>query len=289
MICHAAIVSRQLGLPCVVGTETATKTVAEGQPVTVDGSAGAVYRGNLEIRRAEAAKRPADWADLWSAWAGATRGRTDLVPILPTLEALVAMPRPIATVVLVPDLDLRADGLGRWNDLEGLGRPARASVFDDYLGRVSEAAARQSIERLYLLPLGSLPVSELDEALERADDPRLRRHAADPEAPPAVLDPGARWPTDRAAVPLGSAAVHPRARAGRSRPSLAAWPRRSRRASTRSSSSATNRGSSERACPTRRPARAGGTSFRITLISTRNTKLRRIEASSRGWRCGRSW
>src|SRR5207247_4853279 len=40
IICHAGIVSRELGLPCVVGTETATTTLAEGELVTVDGSIG---------------------------------------------------------------------------------------------------------------------------------------------------------------------------------------------------------------------------------------------------------
>jgi len=46
---HAAIVSRELGIPCVVGTETATKSLKDGQEVTVDGSAGKVYEGKIEI------------------------------------------------------------------------------------------------------------------------------------------------------------------------------------------------------------------------------------------------
>ncbi len=45
MTCHAAIVSRELGVPCVVGTRTATKTITDGEMVTVDGKAGAVYSG----------------------------------------------------------------------------------------------------------------------------------------------------------------------------------------------------------------------------------------------------
>ncbi|MCI4362497.1 MAG: phosphoenolpyruvate synthase, partial [Thermoplasmata archaeon] len=43
--CHAAIVSRELGVPCVVGTRTATKMIPDGETVSVDGKAGAVYRG----------------------------------------------------------------------------------------------------------------------------------------------------------------------------------------------------------------------------------------------------
>jgi pyruvate,water dikinase len=38
--CHAAIVSRELGVPCIVGTQNATTTLAAGTPVTVDGSGG---------------------------------------------------------------------------------------------------------------------------------------------------------------------------------------------------------------------------------------------------------
>ncbi|MCL4386913.1 MAG: phosphoenolpyruvate synthase [Patescibacteria group bacterium] len=45
--CHAAIVSRELGIPCVVGTQTATKDLKNGQVVTVDGGNGVVYKGKV--------------------------------------------------------------------------------------------------------------------------------------------------------------------------------------------------------------------------------------------------
>ncbi len=45
MTCHAAIVSRELGVPCVVGTREATTLITEGMEVTVDGKTGAVYKG----------------------------------------------------------------------------------------------------------------------------------------------------------------------------------------------------------------------------------------------------
>ncbi len=44
---HAAIVSRELGIPCVVGTEVATKTLTDGQEITVDGYRGEVYAGRV--------------------------------------------------------------------------------------------------------------------------------------------------------------------------------------------------------------------------------------------------
>ncbi|MBU0708749.1 phosphoenolpyruvate synthase [Patescibacteria group bacterium] len=45
--CHAAIVSRELGIPCVVGTEIATNTLRSGEVITVDGSSGNIYAGNI--------------------------------------------------------------------------------------------------------------------------------------------------------------------------------------------------------------------------------------------------
>ena len=45
--CHAAIVSRELGVPCVVGTGNATSVLKPDQVVTVDGSQGKVYEGRV--------------------------------------------------------------------------------------------------------------------------------------------------------------------------------------------------------------------------------------------------
>ena len=46
--CHAAIVSREMGLPCVVGTRNATKILQDKMLVTVDGTHGIVYEGRLK-------------------------------------------------------------------------------------------------------------------------------------------------------------------------------------------------------------------------------------------------
>ena len=45
MTCHAAIVSRELGIPCVVGTGDATRTLRDGEAVTVDATRGVVLEG----------------------------------------------------------------------------------------------------------------------------------------------------------------------------------------------------------------------------------------------------
>jgi pyruvate,water dikinase len=50
--CHAAIVSRELGLPAIVGTENATEVLKDGQAVTVscaEGEIGFVYQGLLKF------------------------------------------------------------------------------------------------------------------------------------------------------------------------------------------------------------------------------------------------
>jgi pyruvate,water dikinase len=46
MICHAAIISRELGIPCVVGTGNATKILKDNMEVIVDGTKGKVYLSN---------------------------------------------------------------------------------------------------------------------------------------------------------------------------------------------------------------------------------------------------
>jgi pyruvate, water dikinase len=51
--CHAAIVSRELGVPCVVGTGTATSVLHDGDLVTVDGTTGIVTAG-APVARAQA-------------------------------------------------------------------------------------------------------------------------------------------------------------------------------------------------------------------------------------------
>ncbi len=55
-VCHAAIISREFGVPCIVGTNDATKKILEGNGVTVDcskGTEGYVFEGILdyEIRK----------------------------------------------------------------------------------------------------------------------------------------------------------------------------------------------------------------------------------------------
>ena len=53
MACHAAIVSRELGCPAVVGTKKATSVLKDGMEITVDGSKGLVYEGRVAAATAK--------------------------------------------------------------------------------------------------------------------------------------------------------------------------------------------------------------------------------------------
>jgi pyruvate,water dikinase len=51
--CHAAIVSRELGIPCIVGTEDASEKIKDKSKVTIDcsqGEKGYVYKGELDYK-----------------------------------------------------------------------------------------------------------------------------------------------------------------------------------------------------------------------------------------------
>jgi pyruvate,water dikinase len=54
MTCHAAIVARELGTPCIVGTREATGKLSDGMLITVDGTRGLVFEG-AEEKKAETA------------------------------------------------------------------------------------------------------------------------------------------------------------------------------------------------------------------------------------------
>jgi len=52
--CHAAIVSRELGIPCVVGTERGSIKIKSGQKLTVscaEGEEGFVYEGIIPFKK----------------------------------------------------------------------------------------------------------------------------------------------------------------------------------------------------------------------------------------------
>ncbi|MCX8026418.1 MAG: phosphoenolpyruvate synthase [Thermodesulfovibrionales bacterium] len=69
--CHAAIVSRELGVPCIVGSKNATEVIPDGQIVTVDGKKGIVFKGETKDERPE--KTVTSTADISSQIVTATK------------------------------------------------------------------------------------------------------------------------------------------------------------------------------------------------------------------------
>ncbi len=59
MTSHAAIVSRELGIPCIVGTVNATQVLDDGMLVTVDATHGIVYKGDVSKAFAKEEEKPA--------------------------------------------------------------------------------------------------------------------------------------------------------------------------------------------------------------------------------------
>ena len=91
---HAALVCREIGLPCVVGCGDGVSAKLDGLRITVDGSAGRVYAE--DVSAAEGGRRPADpVVDTLTAWAAAhDNGQTpeprELPELLATRERLRA-------------------------------------------------------------------------------------------------------------------------------------------------------------------------------------------------------
>jgi pyruvate,orthophosphate dikinase len=76
---HAAVVCREMAVPCVVGCGEGTLGELAGRTVTVDGFTGTIYAGALPVADAGDGQDP-DLAAL-RAWSGAEPGTSTLVPL----------------------------------------------------------------------------------------------------------------------------------------------------------------------------------------------------------------
>ncbi len=96
MTCHAAIVSRELGVPCVVAARTGTTQLRTGEMVTVDGSRGVVEAGRAEAAVLEAGRaggRPADTPAILAGAPPATATKVYVnVARVETAKAAAALP-----------------------------------------------------------------------------------------------------------------------------------------------------------------------------------------------------
>ena len=195
MICHAAIVSRELGIPCVVGTGDATATVGGGDPLTVDGASGLIFPGLLagypsggEADRGEASPRGAtlSWDDLWSGWL--LRALPGDVPRVRSIDALPGRPKQVEAVVLDPWIDLALDEGLHAVHLEALDPSTRQRRFADYCRRLASSGSGVRI-------LANLPGEPGEELVGAAREAGIAIAAADEESVPLAtvgLDPVGR-------------------------------------------------------------------------------------------------
>ena len=126
MTCHAAIVSRELGVPCVVGARDATSRLRDGELVTVDGAKGAVYEGAVELATPVVPAAPAP-AGIESVEPLATRIYVNLA-MAEHAEAVAALP--VDGVGLLRAEFMVTDALGGVHPRELLARGERGTFLD---------------------------------------------------------------------------------------------------------------------------------------------------------------
>ena len=129
MTCHAAIVTRELGVPCIVGTRTATTSLHDGDLVTVDGAAGVVLEGAVTPRPVTASPRSAPLA-VAAVTPLATRIYANLA-MADHAEEVAA--QPVDGVGLLRAEFMITDALGGVHPRELLARGGR----DEFLTRMS--------------------------------------------------------------------------------------------------------------------------------------------------------
>ncbi|MBO8128652.1 MAG: phosphoenolpyruvate synthase [Peptococcaceae bacterium] len=113
--CHAAIVSRELGVPCIVGAKDATRVLQEGMEVTVDATRGVIYKGRVEETR-EQVKDKSDGE-------------------LAAANVLLKEMAPITATRIYMNLG-QPDVVGKYKDLpfDGIGLMRTEFIFTDHIG-----------------------------------------------------------------------------------------------------------------------------------------------------------
>ncbi len=139
MTCHGAIVSRELGVPCVVGTRRGTELLRDGELVTVDGTRGVVCEGDADTDAGARTESPAPTTP-------ATVAPVFVEPLATKLYVNLALADQAERVAALPGVDgvglLRAEFL--LTDALG-GRHPRAVVADDrneFVDRMATALLR---------------------------------------------------------------------------------------------------------------------------------------------------
>lgn len=128
--CHAAIVSRELGIPCIVGTKNATTVLKEGMEVTVDAVRGVVYEGRVALGTAAPEAKPGSQAipaDIWQ----------ELAPVTAT-KIYMNLGEP--------------EAIARYKDLpfDGIGLMRTEFIFTDHIGAHPIYLLRTGQEKFFI-------------------------------------------------------------------------------------------------------------------------------------------
>jgi pyruvate, water dikinase len=127
MTCHAAIVTRELGVPCVVGARNATSVLRDGELVTVDGAQGAVYEGRVAATETATRAAAPPPPPVESVQPLATRIYVNLA-MAEHAEAVAALP--VDGVGLLRAEFMVTDALGGMHPRELLARGERGEFLD---------------------------------------------------------------------------------------------------------------------------------------------------------------
>ncbi|MCD6549691.1 phosphoenolpyruvate synthase [Candidatus Micrarchaeota archaeon] len=129
---HAAIVSRELGVPCIVGTGNATEVLKDGMFVTVDATRGIVYEGDVKL---EEPKKTVEPGHILSG-----KAVSEYVPITATkIYVNLAEPKRAQEVAAMP-----VDGVGLLRAefmIAGIGKHPRAFIDEGEQDKFIDALA----------------------------------------------------------------------------------------------------------------------------------------------------
>jgi pyruvate, water dikinase len=148
MTCHAAIVARELGVPCIVGTRNATQVLRTGEDVSVDGERGTVVADGQHLMGqtiAVAAPAPTQGVPVQRPEITATRLYVNLA-IAAQAERVAALP--VDGVGLLRAEFMMADALGGVHPAELMARGERSRFVDgmtDAVGRIARAFAPRPV------------------------------------------------------------------------------------------------------------------------------------------------
>ncbi|MDA0252596.1 MAG: phosphoenolpyruvate synthase [Actinomycetota bacterium] len=147
MTCHAAIVARELKVPCIVGARTATRDLSDGMVVTVDGTHGRVLAGRANIGGAKTAAAGEQAAPTAVAAAEVTGTKIYVNILLPDTADDVAA-QDVDGVGLLRAETMLTDALGNRHPRALIAAGEQAVLVDklaDAVGRVASAFAPRPV------------------------------------------------------------------------------------------------------------------------------------------------